>query len=59
MIRKIWDVTIGHNYATSTVEAKDYKQAGDKVLKSWTKCDPIPIGERFISKVELVREIDS
>ena len=58
MSKKIWDVTIGHNYSCQTVEAEDYQHAAEKTLILIRKDSPaIPESELWISKIEFIRAI--
>ena len=54
-MKKIWDVEIGNNWSHHTVEARNYIEAGRKGLK----LSDAPKGEKWISKIECVKEIEA
>jgi hypothetical protein len=55
-IIKIWDVSIGHNWSTESVIARDYIEAGRKGL---AKSLPIHRDNRFVSCVKLVKTVEN
>ena len=54
-MRKIWDVKIGDNWSSHTVEALNYIEAGKKALKLSTA----PREDKWVSGVEYIREIEA
>jgi len=54
-MKKIWDVEIGSNWSSHTVEARDYIEAGKKALL----LSEAPREAKWISKVECIREIEA
>lgn len=55
-MKKIWDVKIGNNWSSYTVEARDYIEAGKKALKL---CEPCSREEKWVSRTECIRETDA
>jgi len=55
-MKKIWDVKIGDNWSSHTVEARNYIEAGQKALKL---AAPVLREQKWVSKVECIREIES
>ena len=53
-MKKIWDIKIGDNWSSHTVEARNYIEAGRKALR----ISEAPRTDKWISKIECVREIE-
>jgi hypothetical protein len=53
-MKKVWLVVVGNNFDSTRVIARNYTEAARKALKSLYP----PKGERFISKVEYLYEVE-
>ena len=59
-MKKVWEVVVGHSWSKRTVEASDFKIAGDKALKlAMADEGGLPKDHKFISSVILSAEVEA